>query len=155
MNNMTNKTFIKRLLSFYQEKEDDTDYRHEKYYTHSSFDDILTNFETLSNNNVIGIKTRLNHLDATIILFLFEKLYDNNYSYDDLEDLIDENNIYETINNLEEHFIVLFDEDTESSNLSIYGSTYISDTLPNVIDNSDINIQLYYTINDIIEKFYK
>jgi hypothetical protein len=50
-----------------------------KYYCHSEYDSGLTNFERLSNDNAIILKTSLNYKYIPTVMTLFQCIYDKNY----------------------------------------------------------------------------
>jgi hypothetical protein len=154
-----------QILSYYALVDTDLAQKNSiKYYTHSESDeDNITKFDHLSNNNLIGIVCRLNPIQATIILRIFQALYDNNYWFFERENLAfcmdlpksEITNIIDSIQFtqiLEQHFELEFDEDNNVEN--IYGSTYISSNLPEPsILYGSYNNQQYLTIEELIKKF--
>jgi len=150
-----------------------------KYYTSSESissnfsDDVLTNFDRLSNEFNIGVVSRLNPLQASVVLLIFRALYDNCYwifdsntgafLFKDLElSKSDLSNLYEKYDAhmwwivLEKYISKTFeDEDDEDENKDkiaetnkIYGSTYINLKLPSSKDDNQ-----YMEIKDIIKYF--
>jgi hypothetical protein len=136
-----------------------------KYYTHSETDeDNMTKFDYLSNNNLIGIVCRLNPIQASVVLRIFQALYDNNYWFFERENLAFcmnlpkselpnlTNSIQEFVQILERYFKSEFDGEKNVEN--IYGSTYISSGLPTLpITVKSIPTQQYLTLEELIKKF--
>ena len=50
-----------------------------KIYVHGEFDSNVTNFEYLSNEDIIGLSSKLDPNDVKISMDLFQKLFDHNY----------------------------------------------------------------------------
>ena len=72
---------ISDIFILLQSKEDEypEDMGSYKYYTHVEIDSDGTDFEQLSNANLIGIKTNLPLKYANVLLCLFQMIIDNNY----------------------------------------------------------------------------
>jgi hypothetical protein len=177
------QSLILNMLNFYVQKENNlqTEYM---YYTHSEYDTSLTEFEGLSNDKRIGIYTNLNKIDATIILQLFQSLYDNNYflfETENCEVLLSESNICSTdiinlyinfdlniwIKYLTIYYTTLFGESESDSDIDVetnsdieelectYGSTNISNIIPNHFDNFPVKKnKKYYKLEQIINDYF-
>jgi len=151
---------------------EDSDYNNKMYYyTDSadladSVDDILTKFDKLSNEFNIGVVSRLNHVQASVVLLLFKALFDNNYwiydknagsfLFEDLElsesnlsNLYVEYDVNMWSDVLERYISKQFDEiNVIDDNTSIFGLTYISGCSPSKKDDHQ-----YMSINNIINKY--
>jgi hypothetical protein len=58
-----------------------------KYFVHQEFDSNVTDFEGLSNDNKIVLKSSLAYLDIFIIMKFFQMIYDDNYYlFEDADD---------------------------------------------------------------------
>jgi hypothetical protein len=177
------------ILSIYAQLEilEETNSEHNikpkslKYYTSSESissdfsDDVLTNFDKLSNEFNIGVISRLNPIQASVVLLIFRALYDNCYwifdsntgafLFKDLElSKSDLSNLYEKYDShlwwivLEKYISETFDdeddEDDEADEADdvtdnkIYGSTYINLRLPSSKDDNQ-----YMEIKEIIKYF--
>ena len=78
--------FVLGLLKKYKEMEDDSKSKY-IYCCHNEFDaGSGTDFEHLSNNRCIVVKTKLNPVHMVSIMGIFQSVYDINYwRYEDLE----------------------------------------------------------------------
>ena len=149
-----------------------------KYYTSSESissdfsDDVLTNFDKLSNEFNIGVISRLNPIQASVVLLIFKALYDNCYwifdsntgafLFKDLElSKSDLSNLYEKYDAhlwwivLEKYISETFEDDEyadtdadAAETNKIYGSTYINLKLPSSNDDNQ-----YMEIKEIIKSF--
>ena len=177
------------ILSIYAQLEilEETNSEHNieqkslKYYTSSESissdfsDDVLTNFDKLSNEFNIGVISRLNPIQASVVLSIFKALYDNCYCifdsnagafiFKDLElSKSDLYNLYEKYDAhlwwivLEKYILETFDDDDyedddkdvdeEITDNKTYGSTHINLKLPSSNDHNQ-----YMTIDEIIKSF--
>ena len=172
------------ILSIYAQLEilEETNSEHNieqkslKYYTSSESissdfsDDVLTNFDKLSNEFNIGVISRLNPIQASVVLSIFKALYDNCYCifdsnagaflFKDLElSKSDLYNLYEKYDAhlwwivLEKYISETFDdEDAGIAEIAetnkTYGSTHINLKLPSSNDDNQ-----YMEIKEIIKYF--
>lgn len=82
MSTYQNREIVKRILKHMQTKEDKT--KTKKIWSHREFDSNQTNFEFLSNQDVIGFATTLKGKDVGLLMHLFQCLFDHNsYSMED------------------------------------------------------------------------
>jgi hypothetical protein len=166
-----------KILQIYADLDKSDSYTNNKkqYYTNADIDlttdndqliDNLTEFEKLSDKFDIGVVSRLNHIQASIVVHIFKMLFDNNFwiyeqnigsflfvdlelSESDLSKLYEEYDTNTWINTLERYLldqyedIEFIDEDT-----SIFGPIYISSKLPSKKDNHQ-----YMSIDGIIKQF--
>lgn len=94
------KTLLKKILQYYVEKENKIKNTEYMFYIHTEFDSNVTEFEGLSNENKILLKSKLQIVDIPIILKIFQCIYDKNYFIFKEESL-----------HFEECFLDYFDED--------------------------------------------
>lgn len=76
---------INSILSCFANKEGLPKYDRKKYkfYARTEFDSNLTEFEALSNKRLIILKTKLPEDDASIIIRIFQMIYDRNFYLDE------------------------------------------------------------------------
>lgn len=81
MSTLPEISLIKNILTFFLEKENSEDFSNNKsrYYTHTEIDSNVTNFEALSNANRLVFKSKLEPLQVSLILSIFQAIYDKNY----------------------------------------------------------------------------
>jgi len=160
------------ILKKYASIEDSDEYSNNNlyYYTDSdeSFfsDNVISKFENLSNEFNIGVVSRLNHVEASVVVSVFKALFDNNYwiydkntgsflfkdlelSKSDLSNLYVQYDVDTWIRIFEKYISEQFDEiSVIDDNTSIFGSTYISSILPSKNDDHQ-----YMSIHEIIKLY--
>lgn len=143
----------------------------------------ISKFDKLSNEFKIGVKSRLNHIQASVVLAIFKSLYENcfwffnkqtgSFIFADLElTESDLSNLYEKydadtwIKYLEQYITELFDEiEMLDDEMSVFGSTYISKELPSLnaynkyigknFGNKNNLESQYFTVEELINKYEK
>ena len=71
---------MQNILKFFLEKEDIT--KPYKYYTRNPSDyNNMTEFEKLSSNNVLVLKSTLDPIYCQLIITILDSLYENDYNY--------------------------------------------------------------------------
>ena len=87
LSNKKIKNLVKNILQFYIEKEKNNNNKIH-FYAHDEWDSNQTDFEALSNERRIILKTQLtDNKDISIIFNLFQGIYDNNlWIFDEEED---------------------------------------------------------------------
>ena len=106
------KNFISQLLRYYSKLEEK--YEQEMYYTAFEYDSNTTLYETLSNNNMIGLISKLPLKHAKVVLAILKSILSQNFYQFDNEFYDIENlnfNVKKWILTLEENIL----EDIEES----------------------------------------
>ena len=104
---------VKKILQYYVKKENNIKNTEYIFYIHTEYDSNVTDFERLSNENKILLKSKLQIVDISIILKIFQCIYDKNYIIFKKECLY-----------FEEFFYNYFDENIAEIYPNLFISTY-------------------------------
>lgn len=148
---MSLKTLIEQIINHYVKKEKKLKTKDHpyKYFTYSEFDCNTSKFEELSNNNLIGIKSKLPEEDINIIFQIFHALYDNNYYIIDYEFIIILLEMNDS-NNIDSDYINLL---KSYNNIDIWINAYKC-CINNEFEKSDYKLKLYNNDQNIKQKYY-
>jgi hypothetical protein len=69
---------VKGVLQYYKEKDDKSE-RSLKYYHLFEEEPLESEFELYSNNRLLLVKSKLDKMDMSVILSIFNNIYDGNY----------------------------------------------------------------------------